>query len=138
MPLILDAITRYAQQTWFARVALGTAIVGAFLSPIRRDAVSSQAYLLEAFFALAIVVMAYVIGTYQRRRTQFNQQELASVVERNRLLGIEREQTAQIAIASKRNRIAAQTHDIVAHSLAVIVSHADGADGCRRPRARRA
>lgn len=127
VPLILHAVTRYAQDAWLRRLVLGTAILGAFLSPIRRDAVISQAYLVEVFFALAIVMMAYLIGAYQRRRTQFNEQQLASLVERNRLLGIEREQTAQIAIASERNRIAAETHDIVAHSLAVIVSQADGA-----------
>lgn len=127
VPLVLHAIIRYSQLVWFRRVALITAIAGAFLSPLRRGTTPAQAYFIEVFFALTVVMIAYLIGAYQRRRTEFNQQELASVVERNRLLEIEREQTAQIAIAGERNQIAAETHDIVAHSLAVIVSQADGA-----------
>ena len=49
--------------------------------------------------------------------------ELSALRERNRLLAVERDQQA----ALERARIARELHDVVAHSLSVIVVQADGA-----------
>jgi signal transduction histidine kinase len=55
---------------------------------------------------------------------------LEDLLERNRLLAVERDQRAQLAVAAERGRIAAEMHDIVSHSLAVMVTLADGAGRC--------
>jgi len=52
---------------------------------------------------------------------------LSDLLERNRMLALERDQRAQLAVADERARIAAEMHDVVSHSLAVMVTLADGA-----------
>src|SRR5690606_15083342 len=49
------------------------------------------------------------------------------LIERSQQLAIERDQQAQIAAAEERTRIAREMHDIVSHSLAVVVALAEGA-----------
>ncbi|MDR1265976.1 MAG: sensor histidine kinase [Propionibacteriaceae bacterium] len=50
-----------------------------------------------------------------------------TLVERNRLLSEQRDQRAELAVAAERSRIARELHDIVSHSLAVMVTLSDGA-----------
>jgi signal transduction histidine kinase len=57
----------------------------------------------------------------QRRRT------VIELTERNRLLLLQRDERAGLAVAAERNRIAREMHDIVSHSLTVMVSLSDGA-----------
>jgi signal transduction histidine kinase len=52
---------------------------------------------------------------------------LAALEERARRLERERDQQAQLAVATERARIARELHDIVAHNLAVMIALADGA-----------
>jgi signal transduction histidine kinase len=52
---------------------------------------------------------------------------LDELTERAARLELERDQQAQIAAAAERTRIAREMHDVIAHSLAVIVTMADGA-----------
>ena len=52
---------------------------------------------------------------------------LAELEERARRLERERDQQAQLAVATERARIAREMHDIVAHNLAVMIALADGA-----------
>jgi signal transduction histidine kinase len=52
---------------------------------------------------------------------------LAELTDRAARLELERDQQAQIAAVAERTRSARQMHDIIAHSLAVIVTLADGA-----------
>jgi signal transduction histidine kinase len=49
------------------------------------------------------------------------------LTQRAALLELERDQQAQIAAAAERTRIAREMHDVIAHSLAVIITMADGA-----------
>lgn len=58
------------------------------------------------------------------RRSRLEQRE--TLRERARRLERERDQQAQIATVAERNRIAREMHDIVAHSLSVVVAQADG------------
>jgi len=51
---------------------------------------------------------------------------LDALRDRNRRLEIERDQQARIATAAERARIAREMHDIVAHSLSIVVAQADG------------
>lgn len=74
-------------------------------------------------FLSGLVGAALVSGAYLRTRRA----HLADLTERALRLEYERDQQARIAAASERTRIAREMHDIIAHSLAVIVTMADAA-----------
>jgi signal transduction histidine kinase len=67
----------------------------------------------------AAVLLGVTVGT---RRAYLGELE-----ERARRLERERDQQAQLAVATERARIARELHDIVAHNLAVMIALADGA-----------
>jgi signal transduction histidine kinase len=70
-----------------------------------------------------MVAAALFLGINLRNRRAY----LASLRERAARLERERDQQATIATAAERTRIAREMHDIVAHSLSVMVTLADGA-----------
>ncbi|GAA3886931.1 histidine kinase [Leifsonia kafniensis] len=73
-----------------------------------------------ALVMLAVTLVGINIGN--RRRY------VAAIIDRAAQLARERDQQSQLARISERSRIAREMHDIVAHSLSVIVALADGAD----------
>lgn len=79
-------------------------------------------------YVTGMVAAAFFLGTSLRNRQQY----LTSLEERARRLEIERDQQARIAAAAERANIAREMHDIVAHSLAVIITMADAAGAKRR------
>lgn len=76
-----------------------------------------------------VVIAAFLSGTTVRSRTA----GFALLQERADRLERERDQQAAIAAAAERTRIAREMHDIVAHSLSVMVTLADGAALTNRP-----
>jgi signal transduction histidine kinase len=68
------------------------------------------------------VVAAWALGHLRRLRLQ---RELG-LEERARLLEIERDQEMRLAATAERARIAREMHDVVAHSLSVVIAQADG------------
>lgn len=71
----------------------------------------------------SLVIAALLLGiTQQARRSH-----LMALVDRAARLERERDQQAQLATAAERARIAREIHDIVAHSLSVMIALADGA-----------
>ena len=83
---------------------------------------SNLVFGLSALFAP--VLLAWAIGTTTRTRRAY----LAALVERAERLEREREALAMVAVAGERERIARELHDIVAHSVSVMVVQSDGAD----------
>ncbi|HEY1821778.1 MAG TPA: sensor histidine kinase [Trebonia sp.] len=72
----------------------------------------------------APVLLAWAVGTATRTRRDY----LAALVERAERLEREREALARVAVAEERERIAREIHDIVAHSVSLMVVQSDGAD----------
>jgi signal transduction histidine kinase len=74
------------------------------------------------FFLCATGTAAVAVGFAVRiRRAQ-----LAALRERAAQLEIERDQRSRLAAATERTRVAREMHDVVGHSLSVIITLADG------------
>jgi signal transduction histidine kinase len=70
-----------------------------------------------------LVIVALAIGISVRNRRQ----HLADLVERANALARDRDRMTELARAAERSRIAREMHDVVAHSLSVMITLADGA-----------
>ncbi|KRF05402.1 hypothetical protein ASH00_13010 [Arthrobacter sp. Soil782] len=69
------------------------------------------------------MAVAGLFGSYSYARAE----RVRALVERAEQLARERDSQAQLATLAERSRIAREMHDIVAHSLSVMVALADGA-----------
>lgn len=80
-------------------------------------------YALYIFFAVAVVLLCWAFGDLARNRRL----TLQALQDRAHRLEIERQQERELAAADERSHIAREMHDIVAHSLSVMIAQADGA-----------
>jgi signal transduction histidine kinase len=104
------------------RAAVAGAIIlesGAILAAVRWG----ESALATFAFLSGLVVAALASGLYVRARRL----HIAGLVERAAQLELERDQQALLAAAAERARISREMHDVVAHSLAVVISLANGA-----------
>lgn len=72
----------------------------------------------------APVLLAWAFGTVTRTRRAY----LAGLEDRAERLQREREALAQVAVAKERERIARELHDILAHSVSLMIIASDGAE----------
>ena len=84
-------------------------------SPGRRSA--------SVFLLLALLLLGVATGSAARARRLHTQEILA----RYEAMARERDQSAALARAAERTRIAREMHDVVAHSVSVMVALSDGA-----------
>ena len=94
------------------------------LSPLdllREDAVRIT-WIVITLLCAALVSSAWLLGDIRGHRIR----ESAAVVERNELLERERISESRLAADAERMRIAREMHDIVAHSMSVMIAQADG------------
>jgi signal transduction histidine kinase len=117
---------------WAHRTAIVSALAGSLLLAVvltlqgalggrSTPEIASGIVLLWVFFtACAVATWAFGLMRRSRRET------IAALLDRADRLEVERDQQAQIATAAERTRIAREMHDIVAHSLSVVVAQADG------------
>jgi signal transduction histidine kinase len=97
-------------------IGLGVAVVGGVVM----SALASFPGVLDGFLLGTAVVTAYVLlAALLADRRVSRRARLAA-------LEVERDQQAEIGAARERARIARELHDVVAHSLAVMVAQADG------------
>jgi signal transduction histidine kinase len=73
--------------------------------------------------AAGTVTAALVVGLYARTRRAY----LASMIERAETAERDRDHQARIAVAEERTRMAREMHDVIAHSLAVMITLNDAA-----------
>ncbi len=116
--VMVHALAAYAPR-WAGRAGLVTGLVGAVLATGRYFSTIDPGSTLAIGVA---VIAAWALGDLRRARVQ----QLAGLHERARLLELEREQELRLAATAERTRIAREMHDVVAHSLSVVIAQADG------------
>ncbi|GIG29329.1 hypothetical protein Cma02nite_19290 [Cellulomonas marina] len=108
---------------WAHRTAAGGALVGAVvLGGGTYGSTDPFGALIAMTFTATVVLGTWAFGLVRRSRRE----TLAALVDRAERLEVERDQQGRIAAAAERARIAREMHDIVAHSLTVIIAQADG------------
>ncbi|GHD08235.1 sensor histidine kinase [Zhihengliuella salsuginis] len=125
VPIIVFTLAKYGRR-WESTTGLALSLLGAILSTVTFGAVGgllNPAYLV--FNALVIMLGMLVVWTSGdlARTRRLNVQTLEERAQR-----LEKEQAAEraAAAADERARIARDMHDVVAHSLSVMVAQADG------------
>jgi signal transduction histidine kinase len=104
-----------------AVLAAGLLEVGAFMATLKWEPADTT--LRSMLFLTSTVVAALFVGLAVASGSRY----LAWMDERARRLAVERDQQATIAAAAERTRIARELHDIVSHSLSVVITLADAA-----------
>jgi signal transduction histidine kinase len=123
----LFSVTVYGPR-WAHRTAILSSLAGSLvlgLSTAMQASSPSEAagvLVFSTMFASLTFVAVWAFGLVRRSRRE----TLNALVDRAERLEVERDQQAQIATAAERSRIAREMHDIVAHSLSVIIAQADG------------
>ncbi len=117
----LYSISAYASRRWSAP-ALGVGLLGAVLAWLSVRSTRDVSYL-GLIPPAAVVVAAWLAGQNMRTRRRY----LAELEQRASRLEREREALARAAVAEERARIAREMHDVVAHTVAVMVAQAEGA-----------
>ena len=126
------SLAAYAPR-WASRTGLVLGLVGAPLGAFRYYFYNFYFYgyvggtpgteLLLVAGAIAVtVIAAWALGSLRRIRVQ----QVAALQERARLMEVERAQELRLAASGERARIARDMHDVVAHSLSVVIAQADG------------
>jgi signal transduction histidine kinase len=114
------AVYRSVRSAWiWALVGTVALAAGSVLS----NPLNPASYVTSVMVGAPLLGVAAMLGiTFGNRQRYVN-----ALVERAAQLARERDQQAQLATASERARIAREMHDIVAHSLTVMIALADGA-----------
>ena len=136
--LVAVPVVGYSVARWIpgrqARIALVIGSIGAVLGPLRWI-VDDPAYLsvsdliglvLAWFVCMGLVVTPYAVGRRVLESSQSHQHRVEAAEERYRTLLNEREQETRLAESRVRTQIARELHDIVAHSLSVMIVQAEG------------
>ena len=131
VPIMVYTLARWNEQS-LARLGLLAAGLGSVLGPARWTLSSGVRVSNLSLFGVAVVACvavvtgAYVLGRRRRESLANAAQQQRAQAERSRLLQAEQAQRDRAATVDERNRIARDLHDIVAHSLSVIVVQAEG------------
>ncbi|WP_333812033.1 sensor histidine kinase [Timonella senegalensis] len=120
----LYSITVYGPR-WAGRFALFSSFAGAAFFGHIGDGDSElnlKPILISTFTLGLLFLTVWALGLMRRARLD----SVRVLRERNIALELDKEKQAQIGAAAERSRIAREMHDIVAHSLSVIIAQADG------------
>jgi signal transduction histidine kinase len=128
------AAARHARTAWLtASVAVAVSLAGVWLceepSPDAMvkntdgGAVLTDDRIGTTVSLLIVALAAMAIGNSVRARRE----HLADLMERANAVARDRDRQVQLARAAERSRIAREMHDVVAHSLSVMITLADGA-----------
>lgn len=121
------AVYRSSRSAW---IGFGVVSVVAVATLGIWTALAQTAFFLSldtgALPSAAVVIVVCLVSTLAGVTIGDRRRYLGALIDRARQLGRERDQQAVIATAAERSRIAREMHDIVSHSLTVMVTLADG------------
>jgi signal transduction histidine kinase len=123
-PVLVAVYSVAANETW--RYSLAVAIVTALVIPVSFAfdwANRGGAYLPDVPYNYALFGSAWMLGDNLRQRRE----RLRDLEQRARRMQAEQEERERRAVGEERARIARELHDLVAHSLSVIVLQAGAA-----------
>lgn len=124
VPIMLYALAAYGPR-WASSGGLAVALLGAVAAGLRYFTGEFSTWQSTVFTIASLMVFVAAVWAFGDLRRVRNQ-ELEGLTERARLLELERAQEAELAAMAERTRIAREMHDIVAHSLTVVIAQADG------------
>lgn len=117
------AVYRSSRTGILAAVTAAVLSAAAALVTASTGAMSLQASL-NAFFSLGTALLvSTLVGVNIGNRKRY----VAAILDTSRQLWEEREHHARLAASAERTRIAREMHDVVSHSLTVVVALAEGA-----------
>lgn len=117
------AVYRSTRAAWIGMaIGIGSLTLVSLLLQFT-GAITLQSALNGIFGQLTLALIGTLIGINVGGRKRY----LEAVIDRSRQLLVERDQQAQLAASAERARIAREMHDIVSHSLTVIVALSEGA-----------
>lgn len=105
-----------------------TVAISLLPSPMLVQATAADGQPVESFAVLVVVsallfLIPVMIGINAGNRRRY----LDAIIDRANQLARERDQLARLAVAEERSRIAREMHDIIAHSVSVMVTLSEGA-----------
>ncbi|WP_100812987.1 sensor histidine kinase [Microbacterium lacus] len=117
------AVYRSAGAAW---IALGSGVValGLYIAIRTLTGYTDLTLLLNIAISFGVTLL---LGTLVGANVGNRKRYLEALIDRSRQLLVERDQQAQLAAAAERTRIAREMHDVVSHSLTVIVALSEGA-----------
>ncbi|MGC5290939.1 sensor histidine kinase [Micromonospora sp. DT231] len=119
--IALYSVVKYGERLRAAVLAGAAAAVGVVLAAVQTPGVITW-WVTALWYALVTgAVWLVALNVRTRRLYVLSLEERATTLER------EREAESRAAVAEERTRIARELHDVVAHSLAVMIVQADGA-----------
>ena len=120
------AVAAYSRRRWVRQVALAVAVVAGPLATATWEGYGGSGLagvVMSSIFLSGLALVCWLWGDLTRKRREL----VARLQEQNEALRRDRDQRARLAAQDERTRIAREMHDIVAHSLSVVVVQADGA-----------
>ncbi len=117
----LFSVGAYERRWWTQGGAIAVAVLGIVLAFLRWG--PTHDWLVSALTAAGAVGACWIVGVYMRMRRDY----IDSIRERAETAERERDSKAQVAVVSERARIAREMHDVIAHSLSVMITLNDAA-----------
>ena len=120
---LLVALYTVAAHQSRARALAAAAVIEVGVIIESASGILADTWIKSLVFLSGLVMAALLLGIIVRIWNDY----LSWLVERAERLELERDQQARLAAAAERARIAREMHDVVAHSISVMVTLADGA-----------
>lgn len=129
---IADSLSQWiVRHRWLSAVMSAviylTIVVAGFLTAAYFANWRPKVRISETMIILIILTLLSIVAALLIRLESLNIMRLKEFESRTKRLELERDQNRALAVADERARIAREMHDVVAHSLTVLVTMADGA-----------